>query len=171
MAADILDAIFPSGPVLKQNGHGAVAGLKTNRVAEVEYQSEKPWMRTAAYLASIGQTQMEIAKACDKSVGAVSLLAKQPWWRQKVAEFISEMNIGEAASAMLRAAVPGAIMRVVELSESSSVDSVRLKASQDILDRTLGKAPTRMPEANPKMAPEEEALYLEREIQRLSTGK
>lgn len=158
----IIDAVLKPEPT----------GLRDTRSAPEEYRTEKPWHRMAAHLAAGGyMSQREIADACGKSEGAVSELYKQRWFRQQVADLINSKDLTGSTDAMLRAAAPGAILRIVDMAETATNEGVKLRANQDLLDRALGKAPINFTQKVSKMTPEEEFAYLEKEIARLSQQK
>jgi len=104
-----------------------------------EVQSEKPWHRLAIMMACNGSTVTEIAEKLERTVAWVSILLRQPWARERLTREIMAAGRNEIET-LLKSAGPDAIRRIVQLSESSANENVKLAANRDILDRLLGKA-------------------------------
>src|SRR3989440_9818978 len=103
-----------------------------------DVQSEKPWHRLAILLAAQGCTVTEIAEKLERTVPWVSLLLRQPWARERLAQEINRAGRDEIET-LLRANGVEALRRVFALGEEAENESVKLAANREILDRLLGK--------------------------------
>lgn len=119
---------------------GAIVPLHRGKRVRHEMTIEKPWHRTAAYLAAQGFNQRQIAHACDVSPAQVSLVAQQPWFRETVARLIAEFGLTDSARDILEAAASTAATNMVIMMSTAASESVKFNASKDVLDRVLGKA-------------------------------
>lgn len=135
-----------------------------------EIQNEKAWHRTAAYLVAKGLSQTEVSQAVGKSQETISLLARQRFFTQLVAEIIADFSlIDEGAINVLRQASSAAAHTIVKLADSAKSEAVQLAASQSLLDRVFGKAVATVHKTSGSVAldPGAELKELSTEIERL----
>src|SRR2546423_575341 len=89
-------------------------GLWHDPVPLQDVQSEKPWHRLAILLAAQGCTVTEIAEKLERTVPWVSLLLRQPWARERLAQEINRAGRDEIET-LLRANGVEALRRVFAL--------------------------------------------------------
>lgn len=122
--------------VASEEGPDALFNQKKPNLAVL---SEKPEHRLMILLKSEGHSNREIAKLTGYTEPHVSQVLRQPWARLRI---IEEINKGgrEAVQVLLASAAVDSVYTVIELRDTAEDESVRLRASQDLLDRQLGKA-------------------------------
>ena len=118
-----------------------------NAVIERDVQSEKPWHRLAIMMAASGSTTTEIAEKLDRNVAWVSILLRQTWARKRLTDEITAAGRDEIAT-LFKSAGPDAVRRIVEISETTANENVKLAANREILDRLLGKSTQRIEATN-----------------------
>lgn len=126
---------------LIENVGGTVVGMHNPRECAVEVQTERPWHRAAAYMMLAGQGHGEIAEALGKSAQMVSILSRQLWFQQKVAELAAASG-GDEVTALIKGASKGCVLKLIALSEDEKTPkAVVANVCNSLLDRYLGKAP------------------------------
>lgn len=108
---------------------------------------EKPEHRIAIILKAQGFSHTEISKKLGYTIPWVSQILRQPWAREALLEEINKSG-REAVGALLEGEAVNSVFRIVDLRDTSGDDGVRLRASQDLLDRHLGKATQRVETKN-----------------------
>lgn len=131
----------------------------------VEIQKEKAWHRTAAYMLASGAKLKTIAFETGYSEAQIGLLNRQPWFQQLVTTIIhNEFN--DDISKMLKGAACEAVMTIRDLATNGVNETIKLKASQDLLDRYRGKATNFVHHTTGALSenPEEELKRLEEDL-------
>lgn len=108
----------------------------------IAIQKEIPAHRTMIHMRVLGHSLREIARATDYTPEHVGNVLRQPWARARINELLTEVG-AQGAIEMLERAVPAALLRKIELIDSS-IPQVANSAATDILDRYLGKAKERI---------------------------
>ena len=133
--------------------HGAKA-------PKVELQQEKAIHRTAAYMIASGAKIRAVADHLDVAENTVRNWTKQAFFQSLVATIIHNEFSGDITN-MLKTAAVEAVLVQTDLMHNSTNDSVRLKASQDLLDRYRGK-PTNFVHHTNESLPEDPAAEMRR---------
>lgn len=102
-------------------------------------QREKGVHRLMEYMYASGKSLRDIAAETGYSEAQVSKISRQTWFRANVAQLIHSQGAGNIQSLIEGGAVEAAMV-LRDLATSGETEAVRLKASQDILDRVMGKA-------------------------------
>jgi hypothetical protein len=151
------------------NGTGEeVERLHNQLPPNIDIQHERVRHRMLAFLISTGSTQREAAKEMGYSEGWVSQICRQEWFVGLVAEEITKAG-RSVVDELFRNAAPGAVLRVIDLSQNAEKDAVKLAANKEILERYLGKSTQTVLHGEAKVCddPVEEVQRLEAEAQRL----
>lgn len=127
---------------------------------------EKAEHRLAIILKARGMSQREIAHATGYTEAWVSQILRQPWARERLLEEIRKGGADETA-ALLHSAATDSVFKIIELRDTSSEDSVRLRAAQDLLDRHLGKATQRVESHSTAVVLTGEVENIDKELARL----
>lgn len=100
---------------------------------------EKPEHRLIILLKAQGHSNVEIARLTGYTNVWIGQVLRQPWAKEQL---IKEITKGgqEAVQSLLQGEAIDSIFTIVSLRDTSDDDGVRLRASQDLLDRHLGKA-------------------------------
>ena len=134
---------------------------------------EKPEHRIAIMLKAQGKSNNEIADLTGYSVAWVSQIMRQPWAQERILQILKEAG-SDVIGSLLASTAEDSIFQIVKLRDTSEDDAVKLRASQDLLDRYLGK-PTQRVESNAQVTHfngdveklEKDLADTEREINRL----
>lgn len=113
------------------------------REAKVEIQHEKGWHRQAAYMYALGGkagTIKNIALELGVSEQQVSLVTRQTWFRERVAQIMHEVHGANEIAEILKAGALEAVMVIRDIAATASSEKVKLDAAKDLLDRHRGKA-------------------------------
>ena len=137
-----------------------------------DIENEKAWHRTAAFLVAKGWANKDIAAALDKSENMISLVTRQPWFNETVAEIINQAGLlDEGAINMLRGASASFASTIIMLATTAKSEAVRLSAAQSGMDRIFGRPVQTVQNltGSKKVSadPAEEIRQLEAECQRL----
>ena len=128
---------------------------------------EAGWHRGAIIMLATGRNCTEVAHMFDKSAAAVSLLQRAPWAQRRIAELMADpaQDVLDAFRSELRTSLD-VIVSIRD--DEKAPSSVRLTASNSIIDRVLGKAMTKVEVSGPKSEtdPVKEAQRLREEIAR-----
>ena len=100
---------------------------------------EKPEHRLIILLKSQGHSNTEIARLTGYTIPWVGQILRQPWARNRVLEEINKAG-RENVSALLESSAVDSVYTIIDLRDKADDEGVRLRASQDLLDRYLGKA-------------------------------
>ena len=118
-----------------------VPRLHNTRQATQEIQTEKAWHRAAMYMLAAGQSQKDVAVALDKTPQAVSIVYRQAWFQEKLAEVINDAG-GDELTQLLKGAAKDCIIRLIDIRDDDDTPkAVVLGTCKELLDRHLGKAP------------------------------
>jgi len=144
--------------------------LQNARRNQIVVKNEKPIHRTAAWMYAAGHGTTDIALALNVTKASVSNWIAQSWFRDLVVQFHSETGQKETLQSRFVNAGEQAFQRIYQLMNSSS-DAVALKASTEIIDRVMGKAPVMVKNTPPAhVDPLDEAKALDDEIRRLTSN-
>jgi uncharacterized protein YjcR len=140
------------------------------RDPKVEIQKEKAIHRTAAYMIASGAKLRAVADHLDVAENTVRSWTRQPWFQALVATIIHNEFSGDITSMLKNAAIE-AVMVQTDLMHNSTSDQVRLKASQDLLDRYRGKPTNFVHHTNGAISenPDEEIRRLESDLKLTET--
>lgn len=116
---------------------GGLVSLVGGKPPPKEIQQEKGAHRVMAYLYAQGMSQRAIAEQTGYSEQQVSVIVRQPWFKQNVAEIIRE-NYDDNVANLIKGGAVEAVMTMRELLENPNA-AVRHKAAADLLDRFRGK--------------------------------
>jgi hypothetical protein len=130
---------------------------------------EQPWHRMAAYFFSMGDTVKSVAGKVDRSLPAVHNLLRQPWFQKMVTGLMAERGDKDITK-LFHAEQFNNYSVLTELRDNPNTPALlRMKAAQDMLDRSMGRATTRVEVAHETVSdnPVEEYNRLEAENKRL----
>jgi GAF domain-containing protein len=132
---------LPTSSVLESGRQVNVAPLYTSNAPPKNLlQSEKAWHRAAAYMTAKGHSQKDIAFALEKSTATVASLFRQPFFKQLVANILDQAGMkDESAHNLLKAAASSAAITITQLMMEATSETVRLQASNSLLDRVFGR--------------------------------
>jgi predicted transcriptional regulator len=135
---DVMEGLEPREP--KRSLPVPAGPLHGRKPPAQVIQKENAWHRQAAYLFAQGLTQKQIAQAVGKSLAAVSLVFKQPWFQQEVVNIIHNERIEDGAFKLLQNASAAAAMTIINIAAGGEniSSATQLKASEAILSRVLG---------------------------------
>jgi hypothetical protein len=102
------------------------------------YKREKFEHRLMLWYRLQGHSVKETAALTGYTPQSVSQISKQPWFTEAFIKLAKE-NGKDAIQTMIEGAVIPAFQRLEELAATSKMDSVRLAANKELLDRYLGK--------------------------------
>lgn len=105
-------------------------------------KKERPEHRLILWRKLQGQTTKEIASQMSLSEVTVRNVCKQPWFIENFCRQAKELG-SDVVQTYLKGEVMPALVRTVALAEDSKIDTVRLAANREILDRFLGKSVVR----------------------------
>lgn len=111
--------------------------LFNGREAAYTLKAERPEHRAIIMMKASAMNNKEIAAATGRSAVYVSYVVKQPWAQEQILREIESAG-REPVVALLQGAVYEATERLIELSISAEKEETRLKANQDIINRTMG---------------------------------
>ena len=106
--------------------------------AAVIKKHETPRDRLMVFMAAQGKTNGEIAKALNISPVTVANNLKQPWARERMQDELREAGRDELKE-LLKREGSASILKLVDLRDNAESESVRLGATNSILDRLMGK--------------------------------
>ena len=138
-----------------------------------DIQNEKPIYRTMAYMFLKGATQAEVAETTGYSAQQISKIYNQRFFQDTIVQ-LSQMLGSEDVQSFIKGTGFEVAVQMKILATTAESESVRFRASQDLLDRVLGKAVNRnmnFQTSKDFSTPEEEVKALEDEIARLSSNK
>lgn len=104
---------------------------------------EKPEHRIVIMLKAQCHSNREICRLTGYSDAWVSQILRQPWARVELRRQIAE-NGGDEIGDLLAGAVIDSIHKIIDIRDRADDASVSLRAAQDLVDRHLGKATTRI---------------------------
>lgn len=104
---------------------------------------EKPEHRLMIMLKVQGYSHTEIAKFTDYTIAHVSQVLRQPWARERIVQELAKAG-REVVMDLLQGAAVDSVFKIIELRDTATDEGVQLRASQDLLDRHLGKATQRV---------------------------
>lgn len=104
---------------------------------------EKPEHRLIILLKAQGHSNVEIARLTGYTNVWVGQVLRQPWAKLQL---IEEFKRGgqDAVQALLQGSAVDSVYKLLELRDTAEDEGVQLRASQDLLDRHLGKATQRV---------------------------
>lgn len=105
---------------------------------------EQPWHRMAAHFFSVGDTAAGVARKVDRSQPAVHNLLRQPWFQKFVTQLMAERG-DKDISRLFRAEDLNNYSTMVEMRDNPNTRAeLKFKITQDMLDRSMGKATQRV---------------------------
>lgn len=110
---------------------------------------ENPRHRLVVMLKAQGHSNRKIAGTVGLSESWVSQILRQPWARQLLVRELREAG-RDAIQDLLAGAAEDSVLTLIALRDTATEESVRRGASNDLLDRFLGK-PTQRVEQNAKV--------------------
>jgi hypothetical protein len=128
---------------------------------------EKPEHRIVLMLKAQCKSNREIARMTGYTEAWISQILRQPWARVEVLRQIRE-NGGDEVGDILAGAVIDSIQKIIELRDTGEDDAIRLRAAQDLVDRHLGKATTRVESMATVTHRTDEVEEVDKEIDRLN---
>lgn len=137
-----------AGSSVEEDYEGRKDRLFNDRGPNLAIMHEKPEHRIAVLYKAQGKTNREIAKVLGWTEAWTSQVLRQPWAREALLEEIRRNNGGEEVSAILRGEAVNTVFTLIDLRDTADDEGVRLRASQDLLDRHLGKATQRVETKN-----------------------
>lgn len=111
--------------------------------AYVKIQREKPQHRMILWLTLQTNKPKEIAAALRITPQTVYNVMGQPWFQEAFTRLSSELG-SSSTTKFLEGAVLPALQRVENLARTAEQESVKLAANQDLINRFLGKATTKL---------------------------
>lgn len=115
-----------------------VDSLFNAKHANLSVRKEKPEHRLMLWLTLNGHSPKEIAGITGYSYLHVLQVRRQPWFQENFAKLSTSMG-RDAVESFLEGEIIPTLERIVQLRDSADSDSVRLAASNAILDRIRGK--------------------------------
>lgn len=158
---------FANGPLLESNVDSdwkeSVDVLYNAKDPNLGILSESPRHRMVIYLKAQGLANRKIAHRMGYTDAWVSQILRQPWARLRLLE---ELRIGgrEGVQGILQAEAEESVYTLIGLRDAAEDEGVRLRASQDLLDRYLGKATQRVETKSEASITYEDITGIEREI-------
>jgi hypothetical protein len=134
---------------------------------------EQPWHRMASHFFATGDTVKGVATKMDKSLPAVHNLLRQPWFQRRVTKLMAEAGARDI-SKLFHAGQFNSYSVITEIRDNPNSPAVlRLKAAQDLLDRSIGKATQRVELAKETVSDNlvEEYNRLERKTRSAEPGR
>lgn len=114
-------------------------GLYNSKEPDFGIMHEKPEHRIIILLKAQGHSNTEIAKLTGYTIPWVGQILRQPWAKVRLLE---EINVAgrDTVQGLLQGAAADSIYKIIALRDAAEEEGVQLRASQDLLDRYLGKA-------------------------------
>jgi hypothetical protein len=143
--------LFPDNPL---SGSGVDDAVKEDqrqfynpRDPNFGIMSEKPEHRIVILLKAQCKSNGEISRLTGYTQSWVSQILRQPWARERLLAEINA-NGGDAVGDILAGAVIDSLSTIIDLRDKADDDAIRLRAAQDLVDRHLGKATTKIESNN-----------------------
>lgn len=109
-----------------------------------DLEHEQPWHRMCAHFFSMGDTAKAVANKVGRSQPAVHNLLRQPWFQKLVTQMMAERG-DKDISKLFMAEQFNNYSTLVEIRDNPNTPtSLKMKVSQDMLDRSMGKATQRV---------------------------
>ena len=155
-----------SGSSVEQTADENPDGLFNRQDPNLAILHEKPEHRLIIALKLQGRSNIEIAKMTGYTNPWVGQVLRQPWARERILAELNKQS-GEGVADLLQGAAADSVFKIIELRDTADDEGVQLRASQDLLDRYLGKA-TQKVDASAKVTHlSGDAAKLDGEIQQL----
>ena len=134
-----------------------------------DLESERPWHRMAAYFFATGDTAKGVADKMDKSLPAVHNLLRQPWFQRHVTQLMAESGAKDISKLFHAEQFNNYSVITTIRDDPNTPAALKLKAAQDMLDRSMGKATQRVEVARETVSDDPVAEFerLETENKRL----
>ena len=132
-------------------------------------EHEQPWHRMAAHFFSTGDSVKGVANKVGRSLPAVHNLLRQTWFQKLVTQLMAERGDRDISKLFHAEQFNNYSVITTIRDDPNTPTFLRLKAAQDMLDRSMGKATTRVEVSHEKVSdnPVEEYNRLEAENNRL----
>lgn len=178
---------IPTPATAEQNDAYAFSAARCFGDVDVPYTSvaERPWHKSLAYFAAQGlnakqqcmklggqfdqQTGQYIPGTGMKAYGTICNVNRQPWFKNRIIEAISEIGRDQLTGLLETQMLPSleTLIRIRDNEKASP--SVRASCANSLLDRFLGKATQPYTGRSDKQVdPEDEVKSLQAELARLS---
>jgi len=110
---------------------------------------ERPEHRICIMLKASGKSNNEIAAIINYTPSWVSQILRQPWAKEALLRELKKLG-GDSVAELLAGTATDSVFKLIQLRDTADDEGVQLRASQDLLDRYLGKA-TQKVESNTKV--------------------
>lgn len=149
----------PSLDDLIENVASPTVAMHNPRECNVEVQTERPWHRAAMYMMLAGQSHVTIAAALEKTPVMVSIVSRQPWFQQQIAELARDSG-GDEITTLLKGEAKNCLLTLLEVRDDPNAKNAdRITSCKDLLDRHLGKAVARVEVENKTFSGDPQAEY------------
>lgn len=125
-----------------------------------EIDREQPEHRTMLYLAAGGHSAVEIAGITNYSYQQVRKVMSQSWFQKQYTSLLMESGKSDVEE-LLRSEASNSINTLINLRDTSKLDTVKATAAINILDRVMGK-PTQRTEVSVSRDPSKAADTIEK---------
>ena len=109
-----------------------------------DLEHEQPWHRMCAHFFSMGDTAKAVASKVGRSQPAVHNLLRQPWFQKLTTQLMAERGDKDISS-LFKAEQLNNYSTMVEMRDNPNTRAeLKFKITQDMLDRSMGKATQRV---------------------------
>lgn len=128
-----------AGSSVEESSEGRSDALFNGKRSDFAILSEKPEHRLIILLKAQGHSNVEIARLTGYTNPWVGQILRQPWARERL---LAELNsVGrDSIASLLESAAADSVFKIIDIRDTAEDSGVQLRASQDLLDRFLGKA-------------------------------